>query len=217
MPHLKTTGILSCSRPSVDGFDGGRLFGSGMGYQPGGESGYGHASTAALRTSGCSDYRVKTLCRALDCLVRDARAGNGRLILMKREIHCRWRLPELMATRGLHNSPDLVPLLKERGIELSASQVYRQVTQRAYICDRCEDSRSTPGRLVQEAGSAGPASPRPCAGTDRTLPRRSRPTATNLSVLNARASRRTTAAGFAARKRSTTARTPPPPARYGTT
>lgn len=30
----------------------------------------------------------------------------------------------------MHNSTDLSPLLKERGIELSASQVYRLVTQR---------------------------------------------------------------------------------------
>jgi DNA-binding Xre family transcriptional regulator len=35
-----------------------------------------------------------------------------------------------MAARGLHNSTDLSPLLKERGIELSASQVYRLVTRR---------------------------------------------------------------------------------------
>ncbi|WP_156642133.1 helix-turn-helix domain-containing protein [Arthrobacter sp. B6] len=49
---------------------------------------------------------------------------------MKREIDYRWRLAELMAARGIHNSTDLSPLLKERGIELSASQVYRLVTQR---------------------------------------------------------------------------------------
>ena len=49
---------------------------------------------------------------------------------MKREIDYRWRLAELMAARGMHNSTDLSPLLKERGIELSASQVYRLVTQR---------------------------------------------------------------------------------------
>lgn len=49
---------------------------------------------------------------------------------MKRETDYRWRLPELMAARGLHNSTDLSPLLKERGIELSASQVYRLDAQR---------------------------------------------------------------------------------------
>lgn len=49
---------------------------------------------------------------------------------MKREIDYRWRLAELMAREGLHNSTDLAPLLRERGIDLSPSQVYRIVTQR---------------------------------------------------------------------------------------
>ena len=49
---------------------------------------------------------------------------------MKREVDYRWRLAELMARDGLHNSTDLAPLLRERGIDLSPSQVYRIVTQR---------------------------------------------------------------------------------------
>jgi hypothetical protein len=49
---------------------------------------------------------------------------------MKREIDYQWRLSELMARRGLHNSTDLAPLLRERGVDLSPSQVYRIVTQR---------------------------------------------------------------------------------------
>lgn len=49
---------------------------------------------------------------------------------MRREVDYRWRLAELMARDGLHNSTDLAPLLRERGIELSPSQVYRIVTQR---------------------------------------------------------------------------------------
>lgn len=48
---------------------------------------------------------------------------------MKRDTDYRWRLSELMASRGLHNSTDLGPLLRERGIDLSSSQVYRLVTQ----------------------------------------------------------------------------------------
>ena len=35
-----------------------------------------------------------------------------------------------MAARGMHNSTDLIPLLVERGIELSRPQVYRVVHQR---------------------------------------------------------------------------------------
>ena len=49
---------------------------------------------------------------------------------MKREVDYRWRLAELMARQGMHNSTDLAPLLRERGIDLSPSQVYRVVTGR---------------------------------------------------------------------------------------
>lgn len=41
-----------------------------------------------------------------------------------------WRLREIMAVRGLHNISDLIPLLTERGITLSASQIYRLVSTR---------------------------------------------------------------------------------------
>ncbi|CPX04306.1 transcriptional regulator [Mycobacteroides abscessus] len=49
---------------------------------------------------------------------------------MRREIDYRWRLPELMAARGMHNSTDLIPYLREREIDLSSSQVYRLVTSK---------------------------------------------------------------------------------------
>lgn len=49
---------------------------------------------------------------------------------MKRDVDYQWRLAELMARHGMHNSTDLAPLLRERGIDLSPSQVYRVVTQR---------------------------------------------------------------------------------------
>jgi DNA-binding Xre family transcriptional regulator len=63
---------------------------------------------------------------------------------MKRKVEYTWRLSELMAARGLHNTTDLIPLLAERGIILSRPQVYRIVNQRpervalqviAAICD----------------------------------------------------------------------------------
>ncbi|WP_336605702.1 helix-turn-helix domain-containing protein [Streptomyces sp. BA2] len=41
-----------------------------------------------------------------------------------------WRLREIMAARGLHTISDLIPLLTERGITLSASQIYRLVSTR---------------------------------------------------------------------------------------
>jgi DNA-binding Xre family transcriptional regulator len=40
-----------------------------------------------------------------------------------------WNLRTLMAGRGMFATSDLVPLLAERGIELSREQVYRLVAQ----------------------------------------------------------------------------------------
>lgn len=44
---------------------------------------------------------------------------------MKRRIEYDWRLRELMSARGMNNISDLIPELADRGIELSASQIYR--------------------------------------------------------------------------------------------
>lgn len=41
-----------------------------------------------------------------------------------------WRLREQMAGRGLFNATKLMPLLEQRGIHLSASQVHRLVSER---------------------------------------------------------------------------------------
>jgi hypothetical protein len=50
---------------------------------------------------------------------------------MARELDYRWHLRELLATRcSLFATTDLVPLLAERGVVLSASQTYRLVTER---------------------------------------------------------------------------------------
>lgn len=48
---------------------------------------------------------------------------------MNRRMSYRWHLREVMATRGLYNTADLVPLLAERGVHLSREQVYRLVAQ----------------------------------------------------------------------------------------
>lgn len=47
---------------------------------------------------------------------------------MTAKLGYRWRLREVMASRQMFATTDLRPLLAERGIELSASQVYRLVT-----------------------------------------------------------------------------------------
>jgi DNA-binding Xre family transcriptional regulator len=48
---------------------------------------------------------------------------------MKREIEYRWRARELMARHGMRNTRELVGPLRERGITLSESQIYRLVGQ----------------------------------------------------------------------------------------
>ena len=71
-----------------------------------------------------------------------------------RTVEYRWRLAELMAAAGMHNSTDLVPLLRERGIDLSASQVYRLVAGQPervslqVMAAICDVFACTPGDLV---------------------------------------------------------------------
>lgn len=48
---------------------------------------------------------------------------------MIKKMGVQWHLRRRMAERDLFQTSDLVPLLAERGIELSREQVYRMVTQ----------------------------------------------------------------------------------------
>lgn len=88
---------------------------------------------------------------------------------MRRRVGYRWRLRELMANRGLFTTTQLTPLLAERGIELSASQVHRLVTGTperlslhvlAALCDLLE---VTPDELI--AVTADNAAQRKTVGT----------------------------------------------------
>lgn len=47
---------------------------------------------------------------------------------MKRQVEYNYRVRELMARAGMRNSRDLVEPLRDRGIMLSESQIYRLVT-----------------------------------------------------------------------------------------
>lgn len=47
---------------------------------------------------------------------------------MKRKVAYTWRLREIMAEHHVYTATELVPLLRERGIDLSASQVHRLVS-----------------------------------------------------------------------------------------
>ena len=56
------------------------------------------------------------------------RAGRGRPVRQRRTVSYDWRLREVMAGHKMYATTELVPLLAERGINLSASQVHRLVT-----------------------------------------------------------------------------------------
>jgi DNA-binding Xre family transcriptional regulator len=49
---------------------------------------------------------------------------------MAAKLDYRWHLRTMMATRGMFATTELAPLLAERGIHLSSSQVYRLVAER---------------------------------------------------------------------------------------
>lgn len=46
------------------------------------------------------------------------------------DLDYRWHLRQVMATRGMFSTADLRPLLAERGVKLSQSQVYRLVAEK---------------------------------------------------------------------------------------
>ncbi len=75
---------------------------------------------------------------------------------MRSKVGYRWHLRRLMAEQGMFQTTELVPLLAERGVQLSREQVYRlavKVPQRlnlevlAALCD-CHDARAT-GKVVE--------------------------------------------------------------------
>src|SRR5712671_8177211 len=49
---------------------------------------------------------------------------------MTARLDYRWHLRKIMADRGMFSTTDIIPLLADRGITLSSSQVYRLVTER---------------------------------------------------------------------------------------
>ncbi|MET7667339.1 helix-turn-helix domain-containing protein [Micromonospora luteifusca] len=73
---------------------------------------------------------------------------------LKRQVAYQWRLREIMAANGLFNASDLVPLLTERGIQLSAVQVWRLVTQTPerlslpVLAALCDIFDVTPAQLI---------------------------------------------------------------------
>lgn len=78
---------------------------------------------------------------------------------MKRKVDYRWCLREVMAENGMFATTDLVPLLRERGIELSASQVHRMVTGKperlslTVLAALCDIFETDPAELITTTAS----------------------------------------------------------------
>lgn len=101
--------------------------------------------------------------------------------MVKPTVGYRWHLRRLMAEQGLFQTTELVPLLAERGVELSREQVYRlavKIPQRlnlqvlAALCDilDCE-----PGDLIECYRDAGRRERNPKERSQpRPRPRRAR-------------------------------------------
>lgn len=77
--------------------------------------------------------------------------------MTRRNVSYQWRLREVMAAHGMFATTDLVPLLSDRGIELSASQVHRLVTgtperlSLPVLAALCDIFAVTPADLIRTA------------------------------------------------------------------
>ena len=109
---------------------------------------------------------------------------------MKRRVSYDWRLRDLMADHGMFSTTELVPLLRDRGVELSVSQVHRLVTgtperlSLTVLAALCDIFECSPAELIRTeaanvtrrtaTGTAGAATP-PAPGALRPTRARIRP------------------------------------------
>ncbi|MGH3494837.1 MAG: helix-turn-helix domain-containing protein [Sciscionella sp.] len=97
----------------------------------------------------------------------------------------RWHLRRLMAERDMFATTDLGPLLAERGVELSAAQVYRLVTgtperlSLKTLVALCDILECTPAELIEPVietaklrATGTSAAAAPAAGLKQRTPRR---------------------------------------------
>lgn len=81
-------------------------------------------------------------------------------VRQRRQAGYRWRLREVMAAHQMYATTALVPLLAERGIVLSASQVHRLVTgtperlSLAVLSALCDIFDITPEQLIEVEASS---------------------------------------------------------------
>jgi DNA-binding Xre family transcriptional regulator len=79
----------------------------------------------------------------------------------RRTVHYRWRLREVMAAHGIWKTTELKPLLAERGVVLSAAQVYRLAAgtperlSLATLAALCDIFDCTPADLIETTAAAG--------------------------------------------------------------
>ncbi|MEV0827204.1 helix-turn-helix domain-containing protein [Nonomuraea rubra] len=91
----------------------------------------------------------------------------------------RWHLRKVMAVRGLYATTDLRPLLAERGLRLSQSQVYRLVAERpvrlnlSVLMALLDILDCTMEELIEPVPAAGrgPRAERPAAGRGSSVER----------------------------------------------
>lgn len=95
---------------------------------------------------------------------------------MTAKLDYRWRLREVMATRGMFSTTDLRPLLAERGIDLSPSQTYRLVVERPErlslktLVALLDILGCSMEELIEPVAAAGTARKRAAAGGDERAP-----------------------------------------------
>lgn len=103
------------------------------------------------------------------------------MTMHRRTVSYRWLLREVMAEHKLYATTELVPLLAQRGISLSASQVHRLVTSpperlsMPVLAALCDIFSVGPGDLIETA--AVDVGVRKLASSDRPA----RPSAAGLS------------------------------------
>ncbi len=105
----------------------------------------------------------------------------------KKVVSYRWRLREVMGEHGMYATTELVPLLAERGIVLSASQVHQMVTSvperlnLTILAALCDIFGLEPGDLISTNGTS--VGVRKVVVGDRPAPS---PKATDLRPIPAR-------------------------------
>src|SRR5689334_24281831 len=108
---------------------------------------------------------------------------------MARKLDYRWHLRQVMASRGMFATTDLIEPLAQRGIHLSSSQVYRLVVERPerlslkILMALLDILDCTMDELIEPIPTAAPARKKRAAGGDNTAigdlrPKRARITTT---------------------------------------